>query len=68
VNRPAAATTASTLQSLFATALQHHQAGRLNEAEPLYHQVVTALPRHADSLHLLGVIAHQNGTVSGPST
>jgi tetratricopeptide (TPR) repeat protein len=47
--------------SIFATALQHHQAGRLREAERLYRQVLTANPRHADALHLLGAIAHQIG-------
>ena len=42
-------------------ALQHHQAGRLSEAEALYRQILQAQPNHADALHLLGVIAHQVG-------
>ncbi len=46
---------------LFAEALRHHQAGRLGEAELLYRQILAADPRHADSLHLLGVVAHQVG-------
>ncbi len=41
----------------FAEALRHHQAGRLDEAERLYRQGLTTEPRHADSLHLLGVVA-----------
>jgi tetratricopeptide (TPR) repeat protein len=45
--------------ALFADALRHHQAGRLNEAERLYRHVLAAKPRHADSLHLLGVVAYQ---------
>lgn len=45
----------------FQTAQQHHQAGRLTEAEALYRQILTAEPRHADTLHLLGVAAHQQG-------
>src|SRR6185436_8688559 len=42
-------------------ALQHHQAGRLQEAEALYRNILRAKPDHADALHLLGVIAHQTG-------
>ena len=49
------------VQELFAVALRHHQAGRLLEAERLYRQVLQADCRHADALHLLGVIAHQLG-------
>ncbi len=49
------------LQELFAAALAHHQAGRLAEASPLYQQVLAAAPRHADSLHLQGVVALQSG-------
>jgi protein O-GlcNAc transferase len=51
------------VQSLFDQALQHHQAGRLVEAEALYRQVLAAEPNHADSLHLLGVLAHQVGAL-----
>jgi tetratricopeptide (TPR) repeat protein len=38
-----------------------HQAGRLNEAEGLYRQIIAVDPNHADGLHLLGVMAHQRG-------
>ena len=42
-------------------ATQHHQAGALQQAEPLYHQVLQSDPDNAPALHLLGVIAHQKG-------
>jgi protein O-GlcNAc transferase len=45
----------------FALALRHHQAGRLGEAEQLYREILRIEPRHADSLHFLGVMAHQVG-------
>ncbi|MFQ5935083.1 MAG: tetratricopeptide repeat protein [Acidiferrobacterales bacterium] len=41
-------------------ALQHHQAGRLQEAKRLYRQILEGEPNHADALHLLGVIALQS--------
>jgi protein O-GlcNAc transferase len=37
------------------SALEHHRAGRLQQAEALYKK----MPRNADALHLRGVIAHQ---------
>jgi tetratricopeptide (TPR) repeat protein len=58
--QPATATTPPTVQAVFNAALQCHQAGRLNEAEQLYRQVLAVNSRHADSLHLLGVVANQN--------
>lgn len=42
-------------------ALEHHQAGRLPQAEALYQQILQATPNHPDALHLLGVLAHQAG-------
>jgi Flp pilus assembly protein TadD len=43
----------------FTDGLAHHQAGRLAEAERLYWRVLAIEPGHADSLHLLGLIAYQ---------
>ncbi|MFQ5953697.1 MAG: tetratricopeptide repeat protein [Kiloniellales bacterium] len=43
------------------TAIQHHQAGRLGQAEALYRQVLKVQPQNADALHLLGVIAMRAG-------
>lgn len=51
----------ATVPKMLATALHHHQAGRLPEAEALYRKILQAHPNHPDALHLLGVIAHQAG-------
>ena len=50
-----------TIQQAFAEAVQHHQSGRLAKAEPLYRQILTAQPDHAEALHMLGLLAHQGG-------
>jgi tetratricopeptide (TPR) repeat protein len=42
-------------------AVQHHNAGRLSEAETLYKKVLGSNPNQPDALHLLGVIASQAG-------
>jgi tetratricopeptide (TPR) repeat protein len=46
---------------MFTNALEHHQHGRLAEAERLYRQILAIDPQHSDALHLLGVLAHQVG-------
>ena len=46
-------------QQMFAAAVQHHQSGRLDEAERLIRLLLAKYPRHSDSLHMLGVIAYQ---------
>ncbi len=48
-------------QQAFELGLQHHQSGRLAEAETIYRQILAVEPRHADTLHLLGIIANQVG-------
>jgi predicted O-linked N-acetylglucosamine transferase (SPINDLY family) len=50
-----------TLQQQFESAVSHHQAGRLAEAEGIYRQVVAQQPNHVDALYLLGVLAAQAG-------
>jgi tetratricopeptide (TPR) repeat protein len=42
-------------------ALALHRAGRLNEAEALYRQILQSDPEQPDALHLLGIIALQTG-------
>jgi Flp pilus assembly protein TadD len=49
------------LQREFATALVYHAAGWHNEAALTYKKILRAVPRHAEILHLLGVIEHQAG-------
>jgi predicted O-linked N-acetylglucosamine transferase (SPINDLY family) len=47
-----------------ALGLQHHGAGRLNEAEAAYRQALAQDPESIDALHFLGVIALQRGAPS----
>jgi Tfp pilus assembly protein PilF len=49
------------IQGMLGNALQHHRAGRLTEAEQLYRQILAIDARHADCVHLLGMIAFQAG-------
>jgi predicted O-linked N-acetylglucosamine transferase (SPINDLY family) len=51
----------ATIPEALATAIEHHQAGRLQAAEQIYRQILAVEPAHADALHLLGVVAHQAG-------
>lgn len=51
--------TSQSVSVLFQTAMEHHKNGRITEAEELYHKVLDQDPGHADSHHLLGVIAFE---------
>src|SRR5271163_1822091 len=42
-------------------AIIHHRAGRLDQAAQLYQRILARNARHADALHLLGVLACQQG-------
>jgi Flp pilus assembly protein TadD len=48
-------------QQILGRALEHHQAGRLKEAEALYRQILAKQPNEPDALNLLGVLAMQTG-------
>jgi Flp pilus assembly protein TadD len=61
VSAPVTAAGAKASGDLFASALQHHQAGNLAEAERLYRQLLANDRRQIDCLHLLGVVAQQTG-------
>lgn len=54
----------TSIQDRLNTAIKLHSAGHIEEAEPIYRQVLAADPRQPDVLHLLGVIAHQRGNPS----
>lgn len=47
------------LSELIEAGLAAHRAGRLDAARGAYERVLAQAPRHADALHLLGVIAMQ---------
>ncbi|MFM0032316.1 tetratricopeptide repeat protein [Paraburkholderia madseniana] len=47
--------------SLIEAALEAHQAGRLDAAEPLYREALALDPTHAKVLHYFGVLQHQRG-------
>ncbi len=49
--------TTPSVTELLHAAMAHHQAGRPQQAEPLYRQVLQRQPGHPEVLHLLGVIA-----------
>lgn len=51
--------TAASPADMLAEALEHHTAGRLNQAEAKYRQLLSIVPDHADGLHLLGMVALQ---------
>jgi predicted TPR repeat methyltransferase len=42
-------------------ALQHHEAGSLDQAHAIYQRILVAEPNNADALHLSGLILHQTG-------
>jgi tetratricopeptide (TPR) repeat protein len=51
----------ATIPEAFAVAREHHQAGRLQEAERIYRLILEQQPEHPDALRLLGVVALQVG-------
>ncbi|MGA2441524.1 MAG: tetratricopeptide repeat protein [Tepidisphaeraceae bacterium] len=50
-----------TLQQALDLGVQHHQAGRLREAEGIYRQILAGDPNNAHALHLLGLLSSQVG-------
>ncbi|HXW26920.1 MAG TPA: tetratricopeptide repeat protein [Xanthobacteraceae bacterium] len=58
---PSPASASAPAAAAFASAVRHFQAGRLAEAGTLCQRALAADSDHMDSLHLLGLIAHQTG-------
>lgn len=50
-----------TIRQLLESAVAHQQAGRLQDAESLYREILARNERQPDAWHLLGTIAHQIG-------
>jgi len=51
----------ATIREALEMAVGHHQAGRFQQAEAIYEQILIANPQQADALHLLGVMSIQLG-------
>src|SRR5438132_9375798 len=49
------------LKSLLDEAVAHHKAGRLQQAEQLYGQILAVDPNQDDALHYLGLLAYRVG-------
>jgi Flp pilus assembly protein TadD len=49
------------IEAYFQNGLRLHSSGRLQQAAQVYRQIIASAPGHADSLHMLGVIASQCG-------
>src|SRR5271166_5960672 len=52
-----------TIEQAFQLAFDHHRAGRLQDAEGIYRQIVAAQPDHFNAVHLLGALAFQVGSL-----
>src|SRR3954453_13210157 len=50
-----------TLDEAYRAAVQHHLAGRLQQAEQLYRQILQAVPDQPETLHMLGCLAYSAG-------
>lgn len=49
------------MSQLLETGIEHHKAGRLAEAEPIYRRVLQSEPANPQALHLLGMLQMQTG-------
>lgn len=49
------------ISQVIQVAREHHQAGRLSQAEAIYQQILQVVPNHPDALHLSGLIALRGG-------
>ena len=49
------------VEAKFRDAMAHHRGGELDQAQGLYEDILRDRPDHADALHMLGLVAHQQG-------
>jgi tetratricopeptide (TPR) repeat protein len=49
------------VSALLKSALEYHRAGLIHQAHAIYSAILAFDPNHADSLHLLGMIAYADG-------
>lgn len=59
--QPISSSNLKDISKQFAEARTLHQSGKLEQAEPIYRQVLRANPQHVDTLNLLGVLLSQLG-------
>ncbi len=52
---------AQAADELFRLAMQHHQAGRLDQAEGCYRDLLAVAPEHPGGLQYFGILSHQRG-------
>jgi len=50
-----------TVEGAYRIAVEHHQAGRLNEAEAICRHLIAQVPGFPDAHHMLGLLLHQAG-------
>ena len=50
-----------TINEALSIAVEHHNAGRLSEADNIYRSVLNKLPNQPIALNLSGLILHQTG-------
>jgi tetratricopeptide (TPR) repeat protein len=51
----------ATIVEALTIAVQHQQAGSLDQAENIYRQILAFDPNQIDALHFLGLLSHQSG-------
>ena len=61
VRRLLSVTQWSAIDEKLRQAVDLHQSGKLEQAEQVYREILCSTPKHADALHLLGVVAYQVG-------
>ncbi len=49
------------VEARFRDAMARHRGGELDHAQGLYEDILRDQPEHADALHMLGLVAHQQG-------